>query len=409
MAFGHLSTTTPAECRTRCIQFHLSEYSQEGRCAHFRRNPQITNPYARSSTYLRVWFPTQSTIITMTLNVGIVGTGIFATHAHLPVIQGISNLTPYAAFNRTKAKAEVFAEKAGISKENVHDSVDELFQDPNVDFVDALLPVQSNLDAIKTAIKYNKPICLEKPVAANLEQAREIVKLAEASNLPIGILEQWAFLTAIDELKKIIPKLGEIVAFTYSATGPWNTDNKYAATPWRLNPEHIGGYLSDGGVHQLALLTEVLGEVESVSARTRQLRSTSGTDDILFSTLKMKSGAIGTFTYGSTFGASDKKSFFTIFGTDGSVTYDWSPSLEKPTIVYRVGSSAKETSGPVLVEFTEIVAVQEEFKNFAEAVEKKDKSIIKVGPAKAFHHLAIIGAALESSNADGASVKIESP
>ena len=75
--------------------------------------------------------------------------------------------------------------------------------------------------------------------------------------------------------------------------------------------------LSDGGVHQLALLTEVLGDVESVSGLTQQLKEQSGTDDVLFSTLKTAKGAIGTFTYGSAFGATDKSTFFKIFGTNG--------------------------------------------------------------------------------------------
>lgn len=41
----------------------------------------------------------------------VVGTGIFATDTHLPTIQKISDLKPYAAYNRTKLKAEDFAKK----------------------------------------------------------------------------------------------------------------------------------------------------------------------------------------------------------------------------------------------------------------------------------------------------------
>ena len=45
------------------------------------------------------------------INLAIVGTGIFATDNHLPTIQKIPGLKPYAAYNRTKSKAETFAEK----------------------------------------------------------------------------------------------------------------------------------------------------------------------------------------------------------------------------------------------------------------------------------------------------------
>lgn len=338
----------------------------------------------------------------------VVGTGIFATDTHLPTIQKISDLKPYAAYNRTKLKAEDFAKKAEINV--VYDSLEEAFKDENVDFVDALLPVQFNLDAVKLAVENNKPICFEKPIAANLTQAKEIVKLSESSDLPIMVLENWTYLKAIDVLKKeVLPKIGEITAFTYNATGPFNDTNKYLATGWRLKPEHIGGFLSDGGVHQLALLTEVLGEVESLSGLTRQLQEQSGTDDVLFSTLKLKSGVIGTFTYGSAFGATDKSTYFKIFGKNGSVTYDWSPALKTPTITYETGETAGKASSKTVIEVAEVDTIEEEFKNFRDAVVKKDKSIVRVPPRTAFHHLAIVAAALESSKNGGFNVKVENP
>lgn len=343
----------------------------------------------------------------MSLNVGIIGTGIFATDAHLPAIEALDETRPAAAFNRTRAKAEAFAEKANIPAELVFDTAEELLQSKHVDFVDALLPVQSNVEIIRKAIEHNMPIVVEKPIAANMEQAREIVEMARKTDLPIGILEQWAFRTAIKHIKTLLPKIGDVVSFTYLATGPWNDNNKYLATSWRQNPEHIGGFLSDGGVHQLALLTEILGPVEYVSGHTKQIRKESGADDILFLTFKMASGTIGTFTYGLAFGATDKATLLTIFATKGLLVYDFSPALPQPTITYRVGSSGQTASEPVNIDVGEVDAVQEEFRNFAHAVSTKNKKLVAVPPEKAFHHLAIVAAALESSKNNGSSVKVE--
>lgn len=347
---------------------------------------------------------------TPNLNIAIVGTGIFATDTHLPTIQNIPYLTPTAAFNRTKSKAEVFAQKAGIAPAKVYDTLEEIFKDDSIDFVDALLPVQSNLDITKLAIQYNKPLAFEKPIAANLSQAREIVQLSKSTDLPIMVLENWSFLSAIKILnEEVLPKIGEVVSFTYNSTGPWNDNNKYLNTSWRQNPEHIGGYLSDGGVHQLALLTDVLGPVESISALTKQLRAESGADDILFSTLKLKSNVIGTFTYGSAYGATDKALSFTIYGTNGSVVYDFSPTLPKPTITYQTGTSLGSASEKTVIEVENVDTFEEEFKNFAAAVVAKDKSLVNVTPEKAFHHLAIVAAALDSSKANGSSVTVATP
>lgn len=360
------------------------------------------------TNYLKdpAYFPSPATQ-KMTLNVGIIGTGIFATEAHLPAIKAVDGLQPAAAYNRTKSKAEEFAKTAGIPAEKVYDSVDQMMEAPEIDFIDALLPVQTNVEIIRTAVKHNKPIVVEKPIAANMKQAREIVEIAEATDLPIGVLEQWAYFQGIAEMRQVLPKIGEVVSFLYSATGAWNANNKYLATLWRQKPEHIGGFLSDGGVHQLALLTEILGNVESVSAHTRQVREQSGTDDIMFSTMKMTSGVIGTFVYGSAFGATDKKTSLTVFGTNGSVVYDFSPTLKKPTITYQTGGSSQEASEKSVVEVDEVNALQAEFGNFEKAVAAKDKSLVQVPPRKAFHHLAIVAAALELSKNSGGSVAVE--
>ncbi|ODV65221.1 NAD(P)-binding protein [Hyphopichia burtonii NRRL Y-1933] len=342
------------------------------------------------------------------LNVAIVGTGIFASQAHLPNIEKVEGLKPYSAFNRTKSKAEKFAELAKIDKSKVADSLEEIFQDENVDIVDALLPVQTNVEIVKMAIKHNKPLMFEKPIAANLKQAKEIVELSNSTKLPISILEQWSYFSVIDTLKNdILPKIGDVIAFTHNATGAFNEANKYASTAWRMNPEHIGGYLSDGGVHQLALLTGVLGEVDTISAQTKQVRKESGTVDTLFSTLKLQNGIIGNFTYTSALGATDKSTSLTIYGTNGSVVYDWSPSLPKPTITYQTGSSSQTASDKTVIEVNEVNAIQEEFKNFELAVSKNDKNLVGVKPATAFHHLAIIGAALDSAANNGDSIKVE--
>lgn len=342
------------------------------------------------------------------LKVAIVGTGIFATDTHLPTIKQIPAIVPSVCYNRTKSKAEDFAKKADISQENVLDNLEDVFKSDKVDFVDALLPVQHNLSAVKLAVENNKPLCFEKPIAANLDQAKEIVKLSKESKLPIMVLENWAYINNIKAIKEIIPKIGEVVSFTHNATGPFDDSNKYLQTSWRLNPEHVGGYLSDGGVHQLALLVEVLGEVDTISAQTRQLRKTSGDQDILFSTMKLKSGVIGSFTYGSTFGATDKSTSFKIYGTAGSITYDWSPALGGPIISYQTGETSKTASDKTTIKSDLNDTIKAEFENFAEAVKANDKSLIVSTPEKAFHHLAIIVAALESSR-DGKVVTVASP
>ena len=43
-------------------------------------------------------------------------------------------------------------------------------------------------------------------------------------------------------------------------------------TAWRRNPQHPGGYLSDGGVHHAAAMRGILGEAATVQATATSIR-----------------------------------------------------------------------------------------------------------------------------------------
>ncbi|CAI4903775.1 AHL_G0053120.mRNA.1.CDS.1 [Saccharomyces cerevisiae] len=317
------------------------------------------------------------------LKVGIIGTGIFARDRHLPSYQELSdNFKVVAAFNRHKAKALNFAKIAHIPENKIYDNVDEILNDSDVDFIDALLPVQFNVDIVEKAVKAGKPVLLEKPIAANLKQAKEIVKLADSTPIPIGVAENWLYLPCVKTAKEQIKKI-----------------------------KHIGGYLSDGGVHQLALVTTLLGEFGSVSALTRQVREASGADDIVFATVQLKDAdVIGSFTYGSAFGATEKSTFLKVYGKNGTVTIDLSDK-RNPVVKVRLGGSAEDNSDEQIlkIENDESFGVNSEFLNFHEAVSKKNKSLYLGTPRVVFHHLACVDAFLKSSAKNGDNVKVEQP
>jgi predicted dehydrogenase len=284
----------------------------------------------------------------------------------------------------------------------VFDDIDGLMNDPEIDAIDALVPVQFNKSVIEKAIAVGKPISIEKPISSNIEDAREIVKLANSTALPVLVLENFVYHNSVTLLKAQLPKIGNTVTFMYQSTGPYAV-SKYHATTWRQKPEHVGGYLSDGGVHHIAVLTEVLGEVESVSGRTTQLREVSGDVDTLNSLFHMKSGSFGTFIYGSYFGNTEKIVKFTIFGTKGSIVYEFKAG-SNATILVRQGDSSESAiaSETFTVEPDQINGVTNEFANFAEAIKAKDKNLLKVKPETAFHHFAVIAAAVESAEKGGA-------
>lgn len=341
------------------------------------------------------------------LNVAIIGTGIFAKETHLPTLKNLSNeFNVVGCYNRSIEKAEEFGELASCK---VYKTVGELFEDPEVDVVDVLVPNQFNLTYVELAAKHKKHIIMEKPISATLEDSRKIYKIAkENPEIFVGINENWLYLKAAQILQENLPKIGKVESFTYNSTGPFVSKNKYG-TAWRAHPQHIGGYLSDGGVHQLALLTEVLGPVAKISSLTKQIRKESGTDDTCFSTCLMKEGdnVIGTYTYSSAFGQTDKWTVFKIYGDNGSLFLNLSDK-KKPYVELNVGPNAEtaDIKGQI-IEFSEsnFFGVESEFKAMHEAITNKE--IYKGSVEACGHHLFVVGAILESSSKGGSMIEVE--
>ena len=132
--------------------------------------------------------------------------------------------------------------------------------------------------------------------------------------------------------------------------------NKYYGTEWRRAGLFAGGLLLDGGVHHLAVLRMLLGEVTAVSAMVQQLSPALPPADTLAATLAFTSGAqaiyLNTFALGTPFAVP-----LTITGEHGSLR------IERGRIE-RAGSSGE-------VEVTDCAiynGVDNELAAFAEAV-----------------------------------------
>ncbi len=195
------------------------------------------------------------------LKENIVGTGTSARDRHLQSYQELSDkFKLVVAFNRHKTKALDFTKIAHIPENKIYDNVDKILKDSNVGFIDALPPIQLNVDIVNKAVKPGNSVLLEEPFSANFEQAKEIVRLTDSSSIPIDAAEIWLYLPYVKTAKEQIKRISPAIAFTHNFMGPFVTYNKYLAITWRLKPKHVRAFLSDGKVHQLVLASTFLVE-----------------------------------------------------------------------------------------------------------------------------------------------------
>ena len=82
----------------------------------------------------------------------------------------------YAVGNRTKSKAEAFAEKYGISK--VYDRPEDIFSDENVDIVYISTPHNTHINYLLPALSSGKHVLCEKSITLNSDELAKAVTCA---------------------------------------------------------------------------------------------------------------------------------------------------------------------------------------------------------------------------------------
>lgn len=193
--------------------------------------------------------------------------------AYLPVIeqlrrQGLAELV--ALCGREKHR-----ERTGeLGVPSFYVDYDEMLRREDVNVVVVLTPMLAHAAMAGAALRAGKHVLIEKPLATNLEEGRELVALARGSGrylvcAPFTILSP-TFQTIAARLRR--GDIGRVVSARgrYGWAGPDWTDWFYKAG---------GGALFDLGVYNLTTLTGWLGPVRRVTAMTGvavPLRSING-------------------------------------------------------------------------------------------------------------------------------------
>ncbi|KAI8068270.1 hypothetical protein BC940DRAFT_273217 [Gongronella butleri] len=333
------------------------------------------------------------------IRVGIVGTGIFA-YRHLRAYRavGADKFVVVACANRSKDKALKFAQEAGLSEQAVYTDPKDLIAQPDIDLIDVVLPIQFNRDILEACAAAGKHVIFEKPIAADLDDARAIVKLGQSTNTVMALAENWSYHPKVQAVAEFVRQggIGNIVNFTYDSARPYNPDSPYHGTAWRQNPQHPGGYLSDGIVHDMAHLIPILGRFESVSALTTKTHKVHVVEDSLATTIRLATGAIGVANF--TFCASGvKRMLLEVHGSKGTLRMINDDEIEL----------LDERGQPLPVAQFErpgaLSDVEGELANLHDVI--RGGASLGVSLDEGFHHLAFIVAALESAES-GRHVKV---
>ncbi len=134
------------------------------------------------------------------------------------------------------------------------------------------------------------------------------------------VAENWRYESAFQEAAALVRSgaIGTPVTASWVMHTPVDAANKYYHTAWRRTGQIPGGFLLDGGVHHVAALRAILGDIHAVRAEVRQVSPDLPPADTLSATLDFACGAVGCYLASYAVGAF-WQSPLQIVGTEGSM------------------------------------------------------------------------------------------
>ncbi|MEM3479799.1 MAG: Gfo/Idh/MocA family oxidoreductase, partial [Candidatus Bathyarchaeia archaeon] len=194
------------------------------------------------------------------LGVGFIGSG-FVARFHALSWTGIRDAEITAIYNireESARKLSNLVETLGVGKPKVYTDLRSMLSDPSVNAVWILNPNFMRLEVVKAIVeevtqgKANiAGVCCEKPLARNVDEAEEMVKLVEKAGLLHGYLEDQVFAPSVIRAKETIWKYGaKYSGRPYLARAAEEHGGPHSA--WFWNPQLSGGgVLLDMTCHSL--------------------------------------------------------------------------------------------------------------------------------------------------------------
>lgn len=236
-----------------------------------------------------------------TLGVALIGVGMVSS-TYADALSNLQDRVHLAGvLSRSKQSALNFTQKyAALTTDATHtprhyESIDDLADDPNVQFVLLTTPPDARVALVETLAGAGKPILMEKPIERTLQAATNLIETCEAHDIPLGIMLQHRARPSAIALQDVIRAGNTGQLKVVEITVPWWREQGYYDQPGR------GTYARDGGgvlisqaIHTLDLALQFTGPVESVTALT----ATTGfhqmeAEDFVAAGLRFSNGAVG--------------------------------------------------------------------------------------------------------------------
>ncbi len=289
---------------------------------------------------------------------GIVGFGLHAVKRLMPGFHLARNARVTALSRRDPTTVAASARQFGIP--HAFASIEELCRSPEVDAVLVATPNNCHIKDTLMALECGKPVLVEKPMAMNAAEARQMVDAAARKHLLLGVAQIFRFADCVQRMRTHVAagKIGRVMMarsqFCYPADlhpRRWIGDAAVAG----------GGPVADVGVHCIDVLRFILND-DPVSVSAHGWFNESGSMELAaVLSLEFARGGVGAVL------VSARGSYGTpveVVGETGALHAEDALSVEKDIILELRRPGSTETE-----QISNHLAYARQVDSFADAVE----------------------------------------
>jgi predicted dehydrogenase len=199
-----------------------------------------------------------------------IGAGYFS-HYQYEAWNRIPEVRITGIYNRTRAKAEAISKQYSIR--HVYDTIEEMLDREQPDFVDIITPPETHLAIGQMAAQRGIHIICQKPLAPTYSECAAIVEQARSAGVRFMVHENWRWQPWYREIKRLLEQglLGEVfsIYFRMRMGDGWSEDAYLSRQPFFRDYPRLLIY--ETGVHFIDTFRYLFGEIETVYARLRRL------------------------------------------------------------------------------------------------------------------------------------------
>ena len=229
----------------------------------------------------------------------------------------ISGAKLVAVCDKVLSKAEILAKKYDIP---AYSDMHQMMKNNSIDVVVVL--TESGLHAKHTIelAPYGAHIMVEKPMALTLDDADSMIEACDTNGIKLFVVKQNRFNVPVVQLRKALEagRFGNLIMGTVRVR--WcRPQSYYDQDSWRGTWAYDGGVLTNQASHHIDLLEWMLGDIDSVFAKSKTALVDIEAEDTAVVILKFRNGALGVIEATTAIRPKDLEGSLSVLGEKGSV------------------------------------------------------------------------------------------